>query len=130
MCDDGFSDVGASAICNEMGYDSSVITWANSNLFDSVQQSYEIAMDDVECQTDNFAECTYITSNNCAHSEDLYLTCGTGSGKWRCGAAFHVHSSNMIIMAIVCSVNIYIKWRGRVYSTANRLLTKIYLPTT
>ena len=94
MCDDGFSDVGASAICNEMGYDSSVITWANSNLFDSLQQSYEIAMDDVECQTDNFAECTYITSNNCGHNEDLYLTCGTGIGKWRCAAAFHVHSSN------------------------------------
>ena len=120
--------MGASAICNEMGFDSNVITWANSNLFDSVQQSYEIALDDVQCQTDNFAESTYITSNNCGHSEDLYLTCGTG--KCTCGAVFHVHSSNMIIMAIVCSVNIYIKWRGRVYSTANRLWTKIYLPTT
>ena len=119
MCDDYFSDVSATAICNEMGYYTNVNTWANSNLFDSVQQSYEIAMGNVICETDNFAECTYVTSDNCQHHEDLYLTCA--NGKWICGAAFHVYSSNMIIMTIVCSVNIYIKWRGRVFSIANRL---------
>ena len=78
MCDDLFTNVAASVICNEMGYDSGAISWSNSNLYDSVQQSYEIALDDVDCQTDNFAECTYATSNNCAHSEDLYLTCSIG----------------------------------------------------
>ena len=88
MCDDYFSDMAASAICNEIGYNGDAITWANSNLYDSIQQSYDIALDDVECQSDNFAECTFATSHNCGHSEDLYLNCGI-QGKWRCGVAFH-----------------------------------------
>ena len=80
----------ASAICNEIGYNNNgdAITWANSNLYDSIQQSYDIVLDDVRCQSDNFAECTFATSHDCGHSEDLYLNCGI-QGKWRCGVAFH-----------------------------------------
>ena len=79
----------ASAICNEMGYDSSAIsTWANSNsLWESVQGSYDIALDDVDCSTKNFTECTYSRSHNCEHSEDVFLTCGTG--RWRCTVDIH-----------------------------------------
>ena len=96
-----FSDAAASAICHEMGYDSSSITWANSDLWDSVQQSYDIVLDDVDCQNDNFAECTYATSHNCAHSEDIYLICG----RWKCRVAFHYHSGNSV--ALVYWVTIY-----------------------
>ena len=83
----------ASAICNEMGYDSSASTWENSNLWDSVQGSYDIALDDMHCSTNKFAECTYTTSPNCAHSEDVFLTCG----KWRCRIDIHYQPSNRIM---------------------------------
>ena len=85
-----FSDVAASAICKKMGYDGSTSTWESRNLWDSVQQSYDIALDNVYCQTDNFAECTYETSDNCGHSEDVYLTCG----RWRCRVETHDNPRN------------------------------------
>ena len=71
----------ASAICNEMGYGTSAGSWESGIVWDSLQNSFVIAMDDVVCSTNNFAECTYSREDNCGHSEDVFLTCiDTGRG--------------------------------------------------
>ena len=75
MCDDYFSDLSASAICQEMGY-STASSWSYGNVWTSVQEAYDIVMDNVNCQTGSFEECSYDTTHNCGHTEDVFLTCG------------------------------------------------------
>ena len=40
-------------------------------------QSYvPVGLENVVCVSDNWDLCLYITDHNCAHSEDVFLTCG------------------------------------------------------
>ena len=78
----------ASAICKDMGYesyDSTTIDWGNNHLWSGLQASYPIALDDVACDSENFAECTYDIIDNCEHSEDVYLVCRPGECSWMVG---------------------------------------------
>ena len=75
VCDDEFSDLSASAICQKMGYNTEA-SWSYGNLWPSVQDGYSIALDNVNCQTENFEECSYDTTHNCGHGDDVFLNCG------------------------------------------------------
>ena len=85
VCDDRFSDTAAHAICKEIGYQCALEWHAGDNWI--TQESYPIALDNVYCETENFTQCTYDTSHNCGHAEDVFLTCTdrclTGDGLMR-----------------------------------------------
>ena len=73
VCDDGFSDNSAIAICREMGYPG-FHSWRNGQFYD-IQANLEIGLDDVVCSSGSWDSCTSTTSHNCAHGEDVHLTC-------------------------------------------------------
>ena len=72
VCDDGFSDNSATAICRQMGFDGSR-SWENGDSFRS--DSYEIGLDEVRCSNTNWDSCTYETSHDCSRSESVNLSC-------------------------------------------------------
>ena len=77
MCDDGFDDYAADAICRDMGNPGS-INWSTDDSF-SIQQNLDITLDNVECPSADWSTCTYSKSNNCGHSEDIFLSCRSGA---------------------------------------------------
>ena len=76
MCDDSFSDTDATVICKEMNYIGSK-SWKNFNGWDTLQSSYDIVLDDINCEDANqrFGNCNYTRSHNCGHTEDVFLNC-------------------------------------------------------
>ena len=80
VCDDGFTDNSADAICHIMGYPHGLTSWGTVNNW-SIQPNYEITMDDVECSSRDWSSCSYSLSPNCGHSEDIFLQCQVGPGK-------------------------------------------------
>ena len=74
MCDDYFNDDAANAICREMGRPNGISSWKNGHFF-SFQTSKSVKLDDVKCQSDVWASCTYKTYHNCAHTEDVHISC-------------------------------------------------------
>ena len=77
VCDDGFSDNSAHAICREMGFNSSS-HWSSPTMGsepDEYQYLYGIRLDDVNCSSIEWDSCSYSTTNNCGHDEDVFLTC-------------------------------------------------------
>ena len=79
VCDDGFSENSAIAICGLMGYDG-FDSWRNGQLFD-IQADLEIGLDDVICSSVSWGSCSYTTSHNCGHGEDVHLNCVPDEGK-------------------------------------------------
>ena len=76
MCDDNFSAYSANAICHEMGY-SGQISWASGNKW-SIQEEYEIKLDNVRCTQDgewSSSSCSYTETHDCYHHEDVFLQC-------------------------------------------------------
>lgn len=75
VCNDGFSDVVAHVICREMGY-LRTVSWHYGNAW-AVQYNYTIVLDDLKCvdPDSGFSACSYQTSHNCGHREDVFLTC-------------------------------------------------------
>ena len=80
VCDDNFDDNAANAICHEMGNSGST-SWYGGRTFSfgELQNSFEITLDDVTCTDDDWNSCTYSTSHNCGHSEDVFLSCHEGN---------------------------------------------------
>ena len=83
VCDDGFNDNAAVAICRKMGYDGSNAAWKvmedASDTAWNIQNDYDTNLDDIVCSGDLWTDCTYdATSDNCGHTEDIFLIC---SGK-------------------------------------------------
>ncbi|KAL5253630.1 hypothetical protein ACHWQZ_G013415 [Mnemiopsis leidyi] len=78
VCDDSFSENSANAICREMGYSGS-LSWVSGSSYSygENQTSLDITLDDVQCSDDDWNSCSYSTSHNCGHSEDVFLTCGS-----------------------------------------------------
>ena len=77
MCDDGFDDRAAKAICKSMGYTQS-LSWGSGLRF-SMQEQYSIYLDDVKCSTSEWKGCTFLAyEHNCDHGEDIFLACKTG----------------------------------------------------
>ncbi|KAL5253604.1 hypothetical protein ACHWQZ_G013415 [Mnemiopsis leidyi] len=78
VCDDSFSENSANAICREMGYSGSFLWVSGSSYsYGERQTSLDITLDDVQCSDDDWNSCSYSTSHNCGHSEDVFLTCGS-----------------------------------------------------
>ena len=75
VCDDGFGDVEADVICQEMGYNRSS-GWTSGSFYE-VQSSLNITLDNVDCDGGSWSSCDYLTTHNCGHSEDVFLTCVT-----------------------------------------------------
>ena len=80
VCDDGFTDNSADAICHIMGYPLEHASWSIGNNW-SIQSNYEITMSNVECSSGDWSSCLYSFSHNCGHSEDVFLQCN-GPGKF------------------------------------------------
>ena len=75
VCDDGFDDNAANAICKEMGYESSQ-GWVSGLLYDDMQNSLDTNLDDVHCREEVWSSCSYLTSEeDCGHNEDVFITC-------------------------------------------------------
>ena len=79
VCDDYFDDNSANAICREMGYSRSISWRSGSELSHGERQdSLDINLDDVKCTDGDWKTCSYSTSHNCGHSEDVFLSCQSG----------------------------------------------------
>ena len=76
VCDDDFDDKSAAAICRLLGFNDASI-WT-SGLDWSVQESYNITMDDVRCSSELWPSCTFKESHDCGHTKDVFLTCNRG----------------------------------------------------
>ena len=73
VCDDEFSTNSADAICRKMGYPgywrwTSGVKW-------SIQSSLEITLNDVLCSSGEWSSCSFKSTNDCGHSEDVFLQC-------------------------------------------------------
>ena len=76
ICDDRFDDNSAAAICREMNFTGSR-NWSSGSRWD-IQSSYDITLDEVECPTEEWDSCSFMTSHDCSHSEDVFLSCDSG----------------------------------------------------
>ena len=74
MCDDMFNDNSADAICREMGH-SGASAWDSGYHYSYEQLDRNITLDNVECDSDNWDLCSYETTHDCRHNEDVFLTC-------------------------------------------------------
>ena len=72
VCDDGFSDTAAAAICREMGFYRST-SWNSGDSYGT--SGYDIGLDEVNCSNTNWDSCTYETSHDCSRSESVKLSC-------------------------------------------------------
>ena len=77
VCDDYFSMNSAHAICRVMGY-AYAAGWRHGRLYGTQQTHRRINMDDVRCRHSYWNYCSYRTSHNCRHYEDVFLTCQPG----------------------------------------------------
>ena len=87
VCDDGFGSDEAHVICQEMGYGRAT-SWASGSdwLDHDVQRKLSVKLDNVDCDHDGerWSSCTYTTSHDCSHSEDVFLTCVEGKASVSC----------------------------------------------
>ena len=82
MCDDGFDENTANAICSLMGYASTGSEWSSGRKW-TIQNNYRNKLDAVKCRSNFWSSCTISLSyyKDCSHSENVFLTCdGTDSG--------------------------------------------------
>ena len=85
VCDDGFNDNAAVAICRKMGYDGSHAAWRvmedASGTAWNIQNNYDTHLDDIDCSGESWSDCRFdARSEDCNHIEDIFLSC-RGSGK-------------------------------------------------
>ena len=73
VCNHGFTDAAAAAICREMGH-AGAIGWTSGELH-SIQTDLQIGLSDVVCSGDSWESCTFTTEQDCDHSEDVHLVC-------------------------------------------------------
>ncbi|XP_063681810.1 deleted in malignant brain tumors 1 protein-like isoform X2 [Bolinopsis microptera] len=78
ICDDRFDNNTAAAICREMNFTGSR-EWSSGSIWD-IQSSYNITLDEVACPTEEWDSCSFMTSHDCSHSEDVFLSCESGDG--------------------------------------------------
>ncbi|KAL5248219.1 hypothetical protein ACHWQZ_G017411 [Mnemiopsis leidyi] len=78
VCDDSFDGLAAAAICKKMNFTGGA-SWTSDESFE-IQSSYEINLDDVDCDSGEWESCSFTEEANCAHSEDVFLSCGEKRG--------------------------------------------------
>ena len=82
VCDDGFDENTANAICSLMGYASTGSEWSSGRKW-TIQNNYRNKLDAVKCRSNFWSSCTISLSyyKDCSHSENVFLTCdGTDPG--------------------------------------------------
>ena len=87
VCDDGFSDNSATAICRAMGRPHRNVSWTSypgSYLYDTVQSGKSINLDKVECSNGEWYQCSFLTTHSCKHEEDVFLSCGGKGAEFQC----------------------------------------------
>ena len=80
VCDDRFTDTAADAICKDMNY-AYASRWTTDEVGWYVKEGFSIRLDEVHCDTAEWERCTYTENHNCAHSEDVFLSCSREEGK-------------------------------------------------
>ena len=89
MCDDGFTEMAAFAICWNMNYTranmwTSTIPYIDdggyySRKLTQLRSKYEMAITDVHCNTPNWSECTYkplnTSTQDCLPIKSVFLSC-------------------------------------------------------
>ena len=78
VCDDRFDAKAAEAICKEMNF-TRAVEWNSDTNFD-IQSNYDIKLDEVECLSVVWRNCTYSEDHDCRHSEDVFLRCSEYAG--------------------------------------------------
>ena len=79
VCDDGFDDTAAEAVCRQINSSYSMLGWTTGGTFD-IQNNLDINLDDVKCNSTDWGSCEYSEEHNCGHSEDVFLTCENTTG--------------------------------------------------
>ena len=79
VCDDGFDDTAAEAVCRQINSSYRMIKWTTGGTFD-IQNNLDINLDDVRCSSTDWGSCEYSEEHNCDHSEDVFLTCENPKG--------------------------------------------------
>ena len=74
VCDDNFDDNAANAICRQMRFEEAT-RWTSEESF-GIQYNYDIKLDDVSCGSEEWESCSFSEEHNCAHHEDVFLSCG------------------------------------------------------
>ena len=76
VCNNAFTDIAADAICRALGHsEHGHLNWTSGLKWD-IQSSYDIHLDNVECNSENWSFCSYEESHNCEdHAEDIFLVC-------------------------------------------------------
>jgi len=82
VCDDNFDKNAANAICKAMGYceaqywTSAAVRHRGSPKWSRKHFKYDINLDDIKCAKGaDWPQCTYSTTHNCYHREDVLLSC-------------------------------------------------------
>ena len=78
VCDDDFDNKAAKAICVELGIVGAA-GWTSGRKF-TIQNNYDIKMNNVRCKNDSWTSCVFRTNHNCAPSDDVFLECRSGEG--------------------------------------------------
>ena len=73
VCDDYFDSYSADAICRKMGYLGHT-EWTSGDKW-SIQSTLQITLDDVLCSSGEWSSCSFKSTNDCGHSEDVFLQC-------------------------------------------------------
>ena len=73
VCDDSFTVNSANAICRKMGY-YGYTSWTSGSKW-GIQSNRDINLDDVACDNGYWNSCSFSTSHNCGHNEDVFLNC-------------------------------------------------------
>ena len=74
VCDDGFDDTAAEAICRQINSSYTVSKWTSGIRY-NFQYKIDIKLDDIQCESVDWESCEYSSQHNCEHSEDVYLFC-------------------------------------------------------
>ena len=78
VCDDGFDDIAAEAVCRQIKSSYSMLEWTTAETFD-IQNNLDINLNDVQCNSTDWGSCEYSEEHNCGHGEDVFLSCTTGT---------------------------------------------------
>jgi hypothetical protein len=90
VCDDGFSNQTAEVVCRHLGFTGGQ---ALRSAYAGAASALPIIMDDVSCQGTEASldRCSYSSSSNCQHSEDVGIICDPIGGPLRVLAARRMH---------------------------------------
>ena len=77
VCDDSFDQNAADALCSVLGFPGVNSGYTSGGpVLEDFRAGRRITLDDVTCGSSDWDDCTYSTTHNCAHSEDVFLQCG------------------------------------------------------